>query len=519
MKKQFVLGALVATTVLQSSMPAFANNEVVGDIVGGIIGGVIGSQLGKGDGKTAATIIGTIAGTMIGGVVGRDLDEADRRAFGDAQSRALRDQLGRRSDWHGRSYGSHTGAYGSFTSVREGYNFRTGEYCREYTSVIYVNNRTEETRGIACSRRDGSWYEVRYTEVNFGGNGGPVSYPDHRPPRYPENPLPPPPPAQSQYEGSAQISSISRHTGGEWYRLTLLTPIELQRLEIETFRAGLKIHEASLITDTYNRIEVREFKNTPVFYSGSRAVSENLSFTGRIIAIDLRLESFGASADVLVKALSLSSRPQLVYRDFQPVPVPTPAPAPVPPPNWSSLSGYCNDEDHRQFFVAKQFAYAGNGLNYTDNEATRWALSYNQAHRCDTIQEYRSRYEVLYQVAYAGNGLNYTSNGAKDFALRYVEIKTVPEARSMADRIKAAYRFAYAANGLNKSASDASQFGLNWVENNCENESHISFLWENLKKEYQFAYSTNGLNMSSSAATQYAAEKVSRLTRCGHLLR
>ncbi|WP_415062800.1 beta-sandwich domain-containing protein [Bdellovibrio sp.] len=311
MKKQLILGTLVATTVMQAASPAYADKESVGNIIGGIVGGVIGSQIGKGNGNTAAIILGTIAGTMIGGKVGRDMDEADRRALAEAQDRALRDQLGRRTDWDGRSYGSRTGARGSFTSIREGYNSRTGEYCREYTSVISVNNRTEETRGVACSRRDGSWYEVRETEVRFGGGN---SVPESRPPRYPENPQlpPPPPPVQSLQEGTLQINGISRRGGGEWYRINLQTPVTLERVEVAALAAQLKIHEASVITTSRQRIQIREFQNTSVFGAGSRAVSENLNLREAIVALDIRAESYGAFADIRVSAFSNQSRPLLL---------------------------------------------------------------------------------------------------------------------------------------------------------------------------------------------------------------
>lgn len=313
MKKNLIIGSLIVTSLVQYTSPALADKESVGNVIGGIIGGVIGSNIGKGNGNKAATIIGAIAGTMIGGKIGRDLDEADRRALVDAQNRALRDQLNRRNDWDGRSYGSRTGARGSFTSTREGYNSYTGEYCREYVSIIYLRDRTEETRGVACSRRDGSWYEVRETDVRFGtiGRQEPT-----RPPRYPEVPdrpvPPPPPPTQSRYEGTVQISQITRRTGGEWVRVTLSNPVSLERIEVRALSAGLKIHEASLYTASGNRIQIRELTGTPTFYAGDTAVSENLNLgRERVQVIDIRAESMGGYADVLVKAISNENYPSL----------------------------------------------------------------------------------------------------------------------------------------------------------------------------------------------------------------
>lgn len=314
MKKNVVVAALIVTSLVQYTSPAFASKEDVGNIIGGIIGGVIGSNIGKGNGNTAATIIGAIAGTMIGGNIGRDLDEADRRALVDAQNRALRDQLNRRTDWDGRNYGSRTGARGSFTSTREGYNNRTGEYCREYSSVVYLRDRREETRGVACTRRDGSWYEVRDTEVRFGNVG---RQEPSRPPRYPEvpsrpTPPPPPPSSQARLEGAVQLNQITRRTGGEWFRVTLRSPVSLERIEIQALAAGVKIREASVYTVSGRRLEIREFTPTETFYAGDTAVSENLNL-GRdpIQIIDIRAESMGGDADVLVRAISNENYPSL----------------------------------------------------------------------------------------------------------------------------------------------------------------------------------------------------------------
>lgn len=316
MKKKLVLGTLIVTSLVQYSAPAHANKETIGNIIGGIIGGAIGSNVGKGNGNTAAIIVGAIAGTMIGGKVGRDMDEADRQALAEAQRRCLNERLGDRYDWDGGRYGSRTGARGSFTTTREGYNNRTGEYCREYTSVIHLRGRVEETRGTACSRRDGSWYEVRETEVRFGSLG---RQEPSRPPRYPDAPsrpnLPPPAPVQSSFEGTTQVSQITRRSGGEWVRIYLREAISLDRLEVRVLSAGMRIHEAVLHTDM-GRMTVRELTHTPSLYAGDMVISEGLSYGGRVQAIDIRAESMGGYADILVKAISNSGYPSLSVSRF-----------------------------------------------------------------------------------------------------------------------------------------------------------------------------------------------------------
>lgn len=326
MKKKLVLGSLIITSIMQVSVPAQADKEAIGNIIGGIIGGGLGTQIGKGNGNKAAIIIGAIAGTMIGGKIGSNMDEADRRALEEAQRNSLRGDLGRRHDWDGRQRGSRTGARGSFTSSREGYNNRTGEYCREYTSVITMRDRREETRGIACSRPDGSWYEVRETEVRFGGrndgrndnrgngggrhNGGPVR------PQEPSRPIPPPSPVQSRNEGSVQINQVTRRSGGEWYRLTLRNPVNVENVEVRALAAGVRVHEAQLYTVSGNRIQIRELTNSNTIYAGDRVTSENLYARDRVQVIDIRVESMGGAADILVKVFSADGRPSMDVSRF-----------------------------------------------------------------------------------------------------------------------------------------------------------------------------------------------------------
>lgn len=325
MNKKLILGTIVAATIVQNSSVAWADKQAIGNIIGGIIGGAIGSQIGGGSGNKAAIVIGAIAGTMIGGKVGRDMDEADRRAFDEAQRRALRGRVGQREDWRGRDYGSRSGASGSFTTVREGYNNRTGEYCREYHSVIQLRHSVEETRGIACSRRDGSWYETHSSEVRFdndrgGHHGGRHNNPPprHTPPRYqPPQPTPPPPPSygHSRYQSTAQLSQVTRRTGGEWFRISLYRPISLTQIQMVAYNAGLTIHETWVYLANGQRHQIQSL-GTQRLYAGGSAASEDLSYLRTVQVIDVRVESMGGVADILVNVLSNESQPSLSVNRF-----------------------------------------------------------------------------------------------------------------------------------------------------------------------------------------------------------
>ena len=316
MKKQMILSALVVTSIFQTTNVAYASKSDVGAIIGGVIGGAVGSKIGKGNGNTAATIIGAIAGSMIGSRVGSQMDNGDRRALEDAQRQSLEGSMNRDCDWSGSQYGSRTGARGRFTATREGYNARSGEYCRQYESSIYLSDRTETNRGVACQQRNGSWYESNSSEVNWGGPGDRGDRGDrgHGYGRGPGRPLPPSyprPPAQRYEESSIQISSITRRAGGEWVRVSLDYPVSLEQMEVRTLSAGMRIHDATVYTESGRQFSIRQYQRTGTLYAGDRLASENLNLRDRVTTIDLRMESMGGYADVLVKVISMDCRPSL----------------------------------------------------------------------------------------------------------------------------------------------------------------------------------------------------------------
>jgi surface antigen len=313
MKKNLVIGTLLISTIVSAAAPALADKETVGNVIGGILGGVLGNQVGKGHGRTAATIIGAIAGTVIGGKIGEDLDENDRRQCVDAQRRGLGGRLGERSEWRGQR-----GSYGHFTTSREGYNRRTQEYCREYVSTIYSGGRTEETRGIACTRRDGSWYEVQQTEVSFdgrgnGGYGGRDRWEDNRPGRRDDrrDDYRPAPPAPSREElDRAEVRGVTRRSGGEWVRLTLRRPVDVSRVEVRTQGAGLIVYDAKAYSASGRPVDVRGLGNARL-RPGSSVVSESLRSREEVSTIDILVESMGGFADVEFTVYSNNGRPSI----------------------------------------------------------------------------------------------------------------------------------------------------------------------------------------------------------------
>ncbi|MBL7546249.1 MAG: hypothetical protein JNL11_20685 [Bdellovibrionaceae bacterium] len=165
MKKTMKVISII--TLMLGSLNVFAldSKSDAGTVIGGVVGGVVGNQIGGG---VIGTGIGIIAGAVIGSSIGKSLDRMDQQALQDAQRDALRRPVGSVVEWDGARYGSRTGSYGRFTTTRNGYHrSRQNETCRSYRNEIHSRGRSEVRTGNTCQRYDGSWYEVRNSEVAY----------------------------------------------------------------------------------------------------------------------------------------------------------------------------------------------------------------------------------------------------------------------------------------------------------------------------------------------------------------
>lgn len=196
-------------------------------------------------------------------------------------------------------------------------------------------------------------------------------------------------------------------------------------------------------------------------------------------------------------------------------------PLPPPPPIYNpgpSLGGSCDDWDHTQFQAAKALAYSADGLDMTDQQATNWALNYNQTHACGTISEYKARFVALKNLAYSANGLNMSSQDAINYALSKVETVTSAEAQLMQTTLTAIKNFAYSAKGLDLSSQESETLGRQWLERGyCEDANGVKTIAAQYQREYRFAYSSNGLNYDSVRAKEYALSHIRNMSRCSDL--
>lgn len=78
--------------------------------------------------------------------------QSDRREYNCAFRKASRVAVGETVYWNNHR----TGNWGSFCPTRDGHA-TCGDYCREFSSVTYIEGRAERTYGTACRRPNGTW--------------------------------------------------------------------------------------------------------------------------------------------------------------------------------------------------------------------------------------------------------------------------------------------------------------------------------------------------------------------------
>lgn len=132
----------------------------------------------------------------------------------------------------------------------------------------------------------------------------PPYQPPYNPPYQPPYNPPPVynPPPSTHNESSIVLNSITRRGGGEWHRITLNYPIRIDYIQTQMLSYSAQIHEAYVTTRSGARYQVRELSGTGTF--SSRRASEILNIYEDIIAIDLRIESMGGYADMMVTVVS-----------------------------------------------------------------------------------------------------------------------------------------------------------------------------------------------------------------------
>ena len=122
----------------------------IGGLGGATVGGLIAAAAHASPAGIAA---GVILGGLTGGLIGHLVDNKDKELAAQSAKKALDTApSGTTVTWQNPDNG-HTG---TVTPVRT-YQTGTGQYCREYTQTVIIENRPQQSYGTACRQPDGSW--------------------------------------------------------------------------------------------------------------------------------------------------------------------------------------------------------------------------------------------------------------------------------------------------------------------------------------------------------------------------
>lgn len=103
----------------------------------------------------AASPSGVASGGMLNNAIGAGLDEADRQRAYNAEIAALEDGgPGTPVGWRGDN-GAHGTVIAGPAYQRAGY-----ARCRDYSHTIFLQGRTQLSRGAACRAPEGNWTTV-----------------------------------------------------------------------------------------------------------------------------------------------------------------------------------------------------------------------------------------------------------------------------------------------------------------------------------------------------------------------
>ena len=122
------------------------NNVPGSTAAGAVAGGLVGGLLFKG--SAAGIIGGALLGGIIGNKIGNQMDARDRAYM---QNVIIVTPVHETVVWTNED----TGVTYRVTPTRDYY--ASGNYCREYTTKVYMNGDWQTAYGRACKMPDGSW--------------------------------------------------------------------------------------------------------------------------------------------------------------------------------------------------------------------------------------------------------------------------------------------------------------------------------------------------------------------------
>lgn len=148
-----VIAGVTALSLGLAACQQSGTKETIGTLGGAAAGGAIGSQIGQGSGRAIAIGVGVLLGGLVGNQVGRYLDQQDRElAVQNANYALENNRSGSASEWRNPD----NGHYGTFTP-RQPYENSRGQVCREGSSTVVIDGRSETVVNRYCRNPDGTW--------------------------------------------------------------------------------------------------------------------------------------------------------------------------------------------------------------------------------------------------------------------------------------------------------------------------------------------------------------------------
>jgi hypothetical protein len=164
----------------------------------------------------------------------------------------------------------------------------------------------------------------------------PVKKPESPPAKKPEVPVikkpdvpavqPPTQAVENEKIGKLEIKGLSRKTGGSVYTIQLQKALSLKSLDLEVKASPIKLIAVTLITDDGQKVQAADFSKNTILEIGAK-ISTALNQSDRVKAIQLKVESMGGNANVLVSTIGDRETPKLKLKVEAPPTPPTP-PAP-----------------------------------------------------------------------------------------------------------------------------------------------------------------------------------------------
>jgi surface antigen len=166
---KFITTCSLAAVISSTTLPAYAEEHLLGTLIGGAAGAAIGSNVGKGKGNIAAIAVGTLVGAGIGNslsggrVYAANYDQGNGRGHGYGHQKHNKHY----DNYHYQPYyGYTTTTYSSYEpyyyrpqviEVNSYQQAEPEEYCREFSQGINIGGKIQPGYGIACLQPDGSW--------------------------------------------------------------------------------------------------------------------------------------------------------------------------------------------------------------------------------------------------------------------------------------------------------------------------------------------------------------------------